>query len=64
MEQLRKADILFVVMAWLFVVSRIVHAFIHVTSNHVGQRFAAFLVGAVILALMWIIFMARIVVAL
>jgi hypothetical protein len=57
---LRKADLLFVVMAWIFVVLRIVHAAIHVTSNHVGRRFQAFAAGAVVLLLMWVIFAVRI----
>ena len=34
----KKADLLFVLMAWVFVVLRILHAAIHVTSNHVGHR--------------------------
>ncbi len=42
----RKADVLFVVMSWLFVLSRIVHAAIHTRSNHVGRRFAAFVLAA------------------
>ena len=56
----RKADMLFVVMSWMFVVSRLVHAAIHVTSNKVSLRFMAFLVGVLILAAMWIIFAVRI----
>jgi hypothetical protein len=57
---LRKADLLFVVMAWIFVLLRIVHATIHVTSNHVGRRFQAFAAGAVVLLLMWVVFAVRI----
>jgi hypothetical protein len=57
---LRKADLLFVVMAWIFVLLRIVHAAIHVTSNRVGYRFQAFAAGAVVLLLMWIIFAVRV----
>jgi hypothetical protein len=56
----RKADMLFVLMSWMFVVSRLVHAAIHVTSNKVSLRFMAFLVGVLILAAMWIIFAVRI----
>jgi len=56
----RKADMIFVVMSWMFVVSRLVHAAIHVTSNKVSLRFMAFLVGVLILAAMWIIFAVRI----
>ena len=57
---LRHADLLFVVLAWVFVLSRLVHAYIHVTSNHLGRRFAAFALGTVVLALMWVIFIVRI----
>ncbi|NBJ10164.1 MAPEG family protein [Microvirga arsenatis] len=56
----RKADMLFVVMAWMFVASRLVHAAIHVTSNKVPWRFQAFAVGVLILAAMWVIFGIRI----
>jgi hypothetical protein len=57
---LRKADLLFVVMAWIFVLLRIVHAAIHVTSNHVLRRFQAFAAGALVLFLMWAIFAVRV----
>ena len=56
----RKADTLFVVLAWMFVTARLAHAAIHVTSNDVQRRFFAFLVGAIILLVMWIIFALRI----
>jgi len=56
----RKADMLFVVMSWMFVASRLVHAFIHTTSNTVMWRFQAFVVGVMILAAMWIIFGLRV----
>src|SRR6266550_7109881 len=52
----RQADLLFVVMAWIFVLSRLAHAYIHTTSNHVPTRFRAFAFGMLVLLLMWIIF--------
>jgi len=52
----RKADIVFVVLAWVFVLSRIVHALVHVTSNNIRLRFPAYLVGVVVLLIMWVIF--------
>jgi hypothetical protein len=55
----RQADLLFVVMAWVFVVMRLFHAYVHVTTNHVSRRFAFFAAGAVVLALMWVIYMVR-----
>ena len=56
----RHADFLFVVMAWIFVLSRLAHACIHTTSNHVPTRFRAFAFGMLVLLLMWIIFAVRI----
>lgn len=56
----RKADLLFVVMSWIFVILRIVHAGIHTTSNDVRQRFFAFAIAAIVLLLMWIIFAVRV----
>src|ERR1700741_1668187 len=47
------ADRIFVVMAWIFVISRLLHAIIHTTSNVVAQRGLVFAVGAVVLTAMW-----------
>lgn len=51
-----RASVLLVVLAWLFVVSRLLHALIHVTTNNVPRRFFLFLAGAAILTLMWIVY--------
>ena len=56
----QKADFLFVAMAWIFVLSRLVHAYVYTTTNHIQRRFAAFLVGSIVLMLMWIVFAVRI----
>jgi hypothetical protein len=56
----RKADLLFVVLSWIFVATRLAHAAIHTTSNNVQQRFMAFLAGAIVLLIMWIVFAAHI----
>jgi hypothetical protein len=50
-----------VLLAWLFVVTRLVHALIHVTTNNVPRRFLVFVAGAIILLLMWLILLAEIV---
>jgi len=60
----KHADLIFVVMAWLFVLLRLLHAYIHTTSNHVPTRFRAFAAGMFVLLLMWIIFAVRILLAL
>jgi hypothetical protein len=59
----RKADMLFVVMSWMFVTTRLVHAVIHTTSNKMSLRFQAFVVGVLILAVMWVIFVIRVLAA-
>jgi hypothetical protein len=56
----RHADFLFVVLAWVFVLLRLVHVAIHLTSNYMGRRFAALAAAAVVLAVMWGIFIVRI----
>jgi hypothetical protein len=58
------ADLLFVLLAWIFVLMRILQATVHVTNNNVRMRGAYYGVGALILVIMWIIFMVRIVLAL
>ncbi|WP_072375363.1 MAPEG family protein [Hyphomicrobium sp. NDB2Meth4] len=53
-------SIIFVVLAWVFVISRLVRAFIHTGSNVVRLRGAAFGVGVITLAAMWVILAVRI----
>jgi len=59
----KQADLIFVVMAWIFVLSRLAHAYIHTTSNHVPTRFNLFALGVAVLLIMWIIFAVRILVS-
>ena len=56
----RKADLIFVILAWLFVLMRLAHAYIHATSNHVPTRARVFFAGALILIIMWVYFAVRI----
>ena len=48
------ADTLMIVLAWLYVLTRIVHAAIHIGPNKVRWRSPAFALGFLIVALMWI----------
>jgi hypothetical protein len=59
----RKADLAFVVMAWIFVLTRIGHAAVYATTNTVMRRFQVFLAGALVLMAMWLVFAARILLA-
>jgi len=58
------ADLAFVLLAWLFVATRVAHAYIMVTSNHVPRRFRAFAIGAFTLMAMWIVFIVRVLITL
>ena len=56
-----KADFLFVVIGWAFVVTRIAHALIHVGSNNVRQRFRSWAAGFALLMAMWSIFAVKVI---
>jgi len=54
------ADNLLLILAWAFVLSRIVHAAIHTTVNTQPWRFLAYGAGMAILVAMWIVFAIRV----
>jgi hypothetical protein len=56
----KKTDLIFVVLSWVFVLSRLVHAYIHTTSNYVPRRFFAYLLGLIVLVIMWVMFALQI----
>jgi|SRR5688572_6910331 hypothetical protein len=53
-------SLVFVLLAWIFVLSRLVHAYIHTGQNDVLARSMAIGVGALALVAMWVIFAIRI----
>ena len=55
----RHADLIFVVLAWIFVIFRYLQAYVHVTSNQVRLRGAFFGVSALVLAIMWVIYIVE-----
>src|SRR6202163_1822825 len=57
---LRHADLFIVLMSWVFVVTRFVHAGIFVTSNDVKQRSLVWFAGVLVLFAMWLYFALRI----
>jgi len=60
----RKADIAFVALAWIYVVFRVLHAYVHVTSNRVSLRGPLFGVSLLVLFIMWVVFIVRVLVSL
>src|SRR3954468_5967726 len=57
---LRHADLFVVLMSWVFVITRFVHAGIFVSSNNLGRRSTIWLAGVLVLLAMWIYFALRI----
>ena len=51
-----KAGVVFVVLAWIFVIFRLLHAYVHTTGNVVRFRGALFGVAAFALILNWLIY--------
>ena len=49
-----------IILAWTFVTLRYVHAAVHVTTNNVEQRFAAYAAGLAVLLLFWLWLIIRI----
>jgi hypothetical protein len=56
----RQADLLFVLLSWIFVALRAAQAYVHVTSNYVPRRGMLYGVSVLVLLAMWIVFALRI----
>ena len=48
-----------IILAWLFVFSRCVHAYIHLTYNHIIHRMYAFWVGILCVLALWIVLLVQ-----
>jgi len=57
---LHKADLFIVLMSWVFVVTRLCHAGVFVTSNNVRHRGLVWFSGVLVLLAMWIYFALKI----
>jgi len=57
---LRRTDLVIVLLSWLFVVTRFVHAGIFVTSNDLNRRSLAWFAGVLVVFAMWVYFALRI----
>jgi hypothetical protein len=52
-------DPVFVALSWAFLIARAAHSYIHVTSNKLPDRFYAFLLCFIVLAVAWAWFAIR-----
>ena len=57
---IRHADLVIVMLSWVFVVTRFVHAGIFVTSNDLNRRSLAWFASVLVLFAMWLYFALRI----
>ena len=62
-QMTRMADLLFVLLAWVFVVLQVLDALVTVTGSGEQRRAMLLPVSAIVLAIMWAIFMVRILLA-
>jgi hypothetical protein len=57
---LRRTDLVIVLLSWVFVVTRFVHAGIFVTSNDLNRRSLAWFAGVLVVFAMWVYFALKI----
>jgi hypothetical protein len=60
---LRQMDLVMVLLAWVYVVLRYLHAGIYATSNNLNQRFSTFFASCLVLLAMWAYFAMKILLA-
>lgn len=48
-----------IILAWLFVITRYAHSYIHTMNNNVRHRMKVFLLSVVVLIIMWSLFILR-----
>jgi hypothetical protein len=56
----RHAGYVFVILAWIFVICRVLQAYVHVTSNTYRWRSSFYSIGAVVLMVMWAIYIVEV----
>ncbi len=55
-----QVNVVFVILAWLFVAARLYHAYIHTGPNKQPYRAYSYLAGSFVLLVMWVLFAIRI----
>ena len=52
-------SVVLILLAWIFVLSRAIHSWIHLTYNNVIHRMQAFMVGNATVVLMWLVLVIK-----
>ena len=60
---LRQADLVIVLLSWVYVVLRYLHAVVYATSNDLRYRFGTFAASAMVLLAMWVYFALKLLLA-
>lgn len=55
-----QVNVVFVILAWLFVAARLFHAYIHTGVNRQPYRFYGYAASSIVLMAMWLLFAIRI----
>jgi hypothetical protein len=55
---LKISDMKLVYLAWAFIISRLMHTYIHLGSNHILKRAATFALGWFIVIIMWLLILS------
>jgi hypothetical protein len=56
----RHAGYVFVILAWIFVICRLLQAYVHITSNVVRWRSMFFSIAALVLMIMWALYIVEV----
>lgn len=59
----QNAGIAMVALAWLYAITKLIHIYVHTTSNNVRHRRPVFMVTYILLMLMWFLFAGSLIIA-
>jgi len=49
-----------VALAWVYVLLRVVHSYIHLTSNTLKVRYYSFVISSLVMLSMWVVILTRV----
>ena len=58
--QLNAVGDMFVALAWVYVLLRVVHSYIHLTSNTLKVRYYSFVISSLVMLSMWVVILTRV----
>lgn len=58
--QLNTVGYMFVALAWVYVLLRVLHSYIHLTSNTLKVRYYSFVISSLVMLSMWVVILTRV----